>query len=29
MTYNLFLKTTKDIKEGEELTLNYTLYRMK
>ena len=28
-TYNLFLKTTKDIKEGEELTLNYTLYRMK
>ena len=28
-TYNLFLKTTKDIKEGEELTLNYTLYKIK
>jgi len=28
-THNLFLKTIKDIKEGEELTLNYTLYRMK
>ena len=25
-TYNLFLKTIKDIKEGEEITLNYTLY---
>ena len=28
-THNLFLKTIKDIKEGEELTLNYTLYKIK
>ena len=28
-THNLFLKTIKNIKEGEELTLNYTLYKIK
>ena len=28
-THNLFIKTNRVIEEGEEITLNYTLYKIK
>ena len=27
-SHNLYLKTVKDIEEGEELTLKYTIYKL-